>query len=184
MAELLGQLDEADGSVVGGVKAALLRQPEETDGPVIMTPVCSGSSSSGNSTLAEETFPLSNFLVFTISSSSEKPKKTGYLQVMKILKKKERMKQEEAKGKAKHHEERLEKKRLREEARKKKVEEIARKKAEREAAKAAKEAKKVAKQAAKAAERAAKGALRKVRERKQTRVGNKKKDKWWREQIP
>ena len=145
-----------------------------------MTPVGSGSSSSGNSTLAKETSPLSNFLVFPVSSSSEKPKKTGKARVLtsdeclKILKEKERMKQEEAEGKAKHHEERLKKKRLREEARNK-VEEIARKKAEREAAKAAKEAEKIARQAAKAAERAAKGAARKVSERKQTRAGNKRK---------
>ena len=75
-----------------------------------MTPVGSGSSSSGNSTLAKETSPLSNFPVF----SSEKPKKTGKARVLtsdeclKILKEKERMKQEEAEGKAKRHEERLE----------------------------------------------------------------------------
>ena len=76
---------------------------------------------------------------------------------LKILKEKER-KREEAENREKFRQENLEKKRLRDEERKRKSEKLARKRADREAAKAVKEAEKEAIKAAKEAQKAAKKA--------------------------
>ena len=104
---------------------------------------------------------MSSFLAFPVLS--DKPRKTGKARVLtsekclKILKEKER-KREEAENREKRRQENLEKKRLRDEERKRKSEELARKRAEREAAKAVKEAEKAANKADKEAQKAAKEA--------------------------